>query len=220
MPGLRFVPLLLLVPTLAGAQVGHPPERSPYRDITLGSSLTPQAVLVRGAGGRLGVVPHNGRLFGTRAEILTNRAVSLGLEVSYGTAERMIVQPDSSFSGPEPVTMGMFGGNIVLNLAGGKTWRGLAPYAGGGAGLAVASALAADTSGFRYGARFYFAPTVGVRAFITRDVYLRLEARSLFTRMTYPTALVGRVLGGGSPREWVTTGLYTAGLGVPFPRLF
>lgn len=220
MPGLRIALILLLVPTLAAAQVGHPPERSPYRDITMGSSLSPQVVLVRGAGGKLGVMPNNGMLFGTRAEILTNRAVTIGLEFSYGTAERMIVQPDSTFIGPESITMGMFGGNILLNLTGGKTWRGLAPYAGGGAGLSVASGLAADTSGYKYGARFYFTPTVGVRAFITRDVYLRVEARSLFTRMTYPTALVGRVLGGGSPREWVTTGLYTAGIGVPFPRLF
>lgn len=223
MRGLRHSSLLLLFllpPAAAFAQVGHAPERSPYRDITVGYTLTPEVVVVRGGGGQIGVAPHRGLLYGGRTELMANRAVSLGLEFAYGTAERVIIAPDSTVTGPVDQRFGLLGGTILLNLTGGKTWRNLAPYVGGASGIAFAPHLAADTSGYRYGARFYFAPTAGVRTFVTRNLYLRLEARLLFTRVRYPESYSSEVLPDVSLSEWVTTGLYTVGLGLPFPRIF
>lgn len=221
MPGLRRTLLLLFaLATPAAAQVGHDPQRSPYRDINLYSALAPQVSLVGGSGGFLGVVPNSGMLYGLRAEILDNRPITLGVEFAYGNLERLIIQLDSTVSGPVSHGFGMFGANILLNLTGGKTWRRLAPYAGGGTGVTFASNPPADTSGYKYGVKFYFAPTVGLRAFVTPDVYLRLEARSLFTSIGYPDSYRARILAGGPGKEWVTTGIYTVSLGFPFPRLF
>lgn len=221
MPGFsRPLLLLLLFATPATAQVGHAPERSPYSDINLSSALSPQVSFVRGDGGYLGVVPNSGRLYGLRAEILDNRPITLGFEFAYGELERLIIQLDSTVSGPVSHGYGMAGANIFLNLTGGKTWRRLAPYVGGGTGVAFASSPAADTSGYKYGVKFYFAPTAGLRAFLTPDVYLRIEARSMFASISYPDSYRARILGGGPAKEWVTTGIYTVSLGFPFPRLF
>jgi hypothetical protein len=221
MPGFRRTLLLLFaLATPAAAQVGHDPERSPYRDINLYAALSPQVSLVGGSGGFLGVVPNSGMLYGLRAEILANRAITLGAEFAYGELERLIVQLDSTVSGPVSHGFGMAGANIFLNLTGGKTWRRLAPYVGGGTGVAFASNPAADTSGYKYGVKFYFAPTAGLRAFLTPDVYLRVEARSLFASIGYPDSYRTRILASGPGKEWVTTGIYTVSLGFPFPRLF
>lgn len=221
MPGFRLpLLLLLLLAAPVTAQVGHDPARSPYRDINLYSALSPQVSLVGGSGGFLGVVPNSGMLYGLRAEILDNRAITLGAEVAYGNLERLIIQLDSTVSGPVTHGFGLVGANIFLNLTGGKTWRRLAPYVGGGTGVTFASHPPADTSGYKYGVKFFFAPTAGVRAFLTPDVYLRVEARSLFTSISYPDSYRARILAVGPGKEWVTTGVYTVSLGFPFPRLF
>lgn len=223
MPGLhRPLLCLLALATPAAAQVGHDPQRSPYRDIGINGTIAPQVTFMAGDGGRLGIVPNSGRLYGARAEILGNRTVTLGFEFAYGSAERLIVDPDEdgTVRGPEDVNVGLLSGNIFLNLTGGKTWRRLAPYVGGGGGITFASGIASDTSGYKYGVRFQFSPTAGVRLFLASNVYLRAEARSLFTSITYPSRYATTVLEGESLKEWVTTGLYTVSLGLPFPRLF
>ncbi len=232
-----LIALLLLTPSLALAQVGHDPRSSPYRDLTRGAWLVPQAVFFQGAGGQLGIAPHGGRLFGARAEIGGNRAISFGLEFATGTAERLIVDADapvaSRVTGPVDQKLTLAGINLMLNLTGGKTWRGIAPYAGGAAGVNFAARTPADTSGFNYGRRFYFAPTVGVRVFLTRDIQLRAEARTQFVQLQYPESYrqepasdpgtggtSNAVLPNGRLKEWTTTGLYTLSVGVPFPWPF
>lgn len=236
MPGLRSTLLaaLLIVPAHLDAQVGHDPRTSPYRDIKHGSMLVPQAAFVRGGGGVLGIVPNSGVLYGARAEIGGAGPLLFGVEFATGTLERLIVDADAPVAtrvtGPVDQGFSMAGINLKLNLTGGKTWRGLAPYVGGGAGLAWAGKVPADTSGWDYSRRIYLAPTIGVRVFLRENLYLRLEARSLFAKVTYPEAYreepardpgtdesPNAVLAGQRVKQWVAGGVYTVGLGFPFP---
>lgn len=229
--------LLLAVPATGTAQVGHAPASSPYRDLTQGRFLAPQVAFFQGGGGQLGIAPHSGTMLGFRAELLGNRVVTLGLEVSSGSLERLIVDADdpvdARVSGPVDQRLTTLGVNFLLNLTGTKSWRGIAPYAGSGAGLATAPRVAADTSGWNFGTRFYFAPTLGVRVFLGRSVYLRAEARSFFTQLKYPTSYRDEpaddpgsgddshaVLAGRSLKEWTSSGVYTIGIGMPFPWPF
>lgn len=236
-PRVWFLALCALPVSVASAQVGHDPSRSPYRDLVHGSLLVPQATAFRGAGGVLGIVPHNGQLFGFRAEIGANRPVQIGLEFATGTLERLIVDADdpvaTRVTGPVDQKLTLAGLNVMLNLTGAKTWRGLSPYVGGGAGVGFSPRVAADTSGWNYGRRFYFAPTVGVRVFLTRSVLLRAEARTHFAQVRYPESYreepskdpgtndaPNAVLASGRIKEWVTSGVYTVGIGFPFPWPF
>jgi len=238
MPGSRLLSAaLLLCPALVAAQVGHSPATSPYRDLSRSAFLAPQASFFQGSGGGLGIVPNSGMLYGARAEILGARPFSLGLEFATGTLERLIVDADdpvaTRVTGPVDQSFGMLGINLILNLTGTKTWRGLAPYVGAGAGFARAGKVPADTSGWNYGTRFYFAPTIGTRLFVTRDVFVRLEARSLFAQVRYPASYRDEpskdpgtsqnphaVLANRALKEWVTSGVYTIGVGIPFPWPF
>lgn len=200
-------------------------------------SLVPQIGIFRGNGGQLGIAPNSGMLFGARADLISSRTVTIGFEVASGTLERLIVDADDPVSirvkGPVDQRLSLIGTNLLLNLTGAKSWRGLAPYVGAGAGFAFAPRVAADTSGFNYGTKFYFAPTIGVRIFLGNTVFLRAEARSHFAQLKYPTSYFDEpafnpgtpgnsnaVLAGGKLKEWTTSGLYTFGIGIPFPWPF
>ena len=64
----RALPILalLLAPPAATAQVGHPPDRSPYRTIRYGQYVGASASYFNGVGGRIGVAPHKGAMAGLR----------------------------------------------------------------------------------------------------------------------------------------------------------
>ena len=88
-----LVALLFLSTAPAAAQVGHPPGRSPYRDIPKGHTVTPFVAQFGGSGGRFGIAPHDGPVFGVRYDIRTSYALQLGIGVGRGTLERLVVDP-------------------------------------------------------------------------------------------------------------------------------
>ena len=158
--------LVALAPGAAAAQVGHPPGRSPYRDIPKGHTVTGFGALFGGTGGRFGIAPHDGTLFGLRYDIRTGSTIQFGLSLARGTMERLIVDPfvvlENRVRGPVDQTVSFAEINLQFNLTGGKTWHRLAPFVGVGAGLTFPSGTAADTSGFELGRKIYFAPHAGI----------------------------------------------------------
>jgi hypothetical protein len=201
--------LALLAPTALPAQVGHPPGSSPYRDIPKGHTFTPFAAYFAGDGGRFGVAPHDGQLYGFRYDIRTGSTIQMGLLLGHGQMQRVILDSLVGVGAPIPGTVDQsttfVEADLQLNLTGGKTWNRLAPFIGAGLGLAWAEDIPADRSAFELGTRFYFAPHAGLRLFVTDRLHLRGDARVLFWKLNYP----------GSS-EWDTSGWYGAGLGFGF----
>ena len=219
----------LLLPAILAAQVGHPPGRSPYRDIRKGHTVTPYAALFGGTGGRFGIAPHDGTVFGFRYDIRTGHALQLGLLFGRGDLERSIVDPfvelTERVSGPVDQTVTFVEADLQLNLTGGKSWNRLAPYVAAGAGLTFPSETAADTSGFELGRKIYFAPHAGFRFFLTDRLHLRTDARVVFWKLSYPASftrpppdLPGTppVIDDGNTSEWTTSSWLQAGLGFSF----
>jgi hypothetical protein len=223
------IALSALGPTVLAAQVGHAPGRSPYHDIPRGHTVTALGALFGGAGGRLEVAPHNGPLFGLRYDIRTGSPIQFGLMFARGDLERMIVDPFvevvNRVSGPVDQTVSFVEADLQFNVTGGKSWRRLAPFIGGGAGLALASDTPADTSGFDLGNKFYFAPHAGFRLFLTDRIHLRTEARVIFWKLNYPASYTRQppaeptappVITDGRVSEWTTSSWLQAGLGFSF----
>ncbi len=221
--------LTLLLPTLAFAQVGHPPGRSPYHDIPRGHTVTGLAGLFGGTGGRFGIAPHDGPVFGLRYDIRTASPIQLGLQLGRGNLERLIVDPfvvlENRVRGPVDQTVSFVEIDLQLNLTGGKTWHRLAPFVGVGGGLALPSGTAADTSGFELGKKIYFAPHAGFRFFLTDRVHLRTDARVIFWKLNYPASFTREptedptlppVIDDGRVSEWSTASWLQAGLGFSF----
>jgi hypothetical protein len=227
---------LLTAAPLVG-QVGHPPDRSPYRDIQFGKSMTLLVGDVGGNGGKIGVGPHDGRSYGVRFDIRAGTAVQFGFTVARADLHRLIVSAQDSVAnrvdGPVSQTLTMVETALQINVTGKKTWHGLAPYVAGTIGLAGGSTLPAsqpDSSGYKFGTRFYFAPAAGIRVFLTRSLHLRLEARQLFWKLSYPAiynaepaaqpsidpSKPNSVLQGGKLTEWTGGRELRAGLAFSF----
>jgi hypothetical protein len=200
--------LALLAPRALLAQVGHPPASSPYRDIPKGHTFTPFAAFFAGDGGRFGVAPHNGQVYGFRYDIRTGSTIQMGLLLGHGEMERLILDSlvaGGLVTGLVDQSTTFVEADLQLNVTGGKTWNRLAPFVGAGIGLAWAEDIPADRGVFELGTKFYFAPHAGLRLFVTDRIHLRGDARVMFWKLNYPNS-----------SEWDTSGWYQAGLGFGF----
>lgn len=184
--------LCSVLASAGAAQVGHPPDASPYRDILKGHSVTALFGRMGGSGGKFGVGAQDGNVYGFRYDIRTAGAVQFGLTLAQGDLQRLIVDPFVQVArrttGPVPQRVRFVDLSIQLNLTGGKSWHRLAPYTGVSAGVAFGDKTAADTSGYTFGNKFYFAPQIGTRFFLTDRLQLRADVRALFWRINYPTS--------------------------------
>ncbi len=221
--------MLTLVTGAAAAQVGHAPGRSPYRDIPKGHAVTPYAALFGGTGGRFGIAPHDGTVFGLRYDIRTGSAIQMGLLFGRGELERLIVDPfvavAERVSGPVDQAVNFVEADLQLNLTGGKTWNRLAPFVAAGVGLTFPESTPADTSGFELGRKIYFAPHAGFRFFVTDRIHLRADARVIFWKLSYPASFTREppdepgappVIDDGNTSQWTTSSWLQAGLGFSF----
>ncbi len=196
MPLLTRIILMALLPaglaSSVAAQVGHPPSTSPYRDIVQGQSLTFLVGSFAGDGGKLGIGPHNGTMYGVRYDIRLSNPIQVGFSVTRSGLERFIVDADDSVATRRtgPVSQSLVAAEMALqwNLTGKKTWHGLAPYFGGSIGVAFAGDTRADTSGYRFGTKMVVGPNLGFRFFVSRRLHLRGEARQSYWKLKYPSA--------------------------------
>ena len=213
---------LLLSTTPLAAQVGHSPRTSPYRDIRRGHTFTLTGGYVFGNGGNLNIGPQNGSVVGIRYDIRSSRSIGLGLSLGRGNLERFIINPflppATRRSGPVNQTLSYIETNLQMNVTGGKSWNRIAPYLAFNGGLLVGQDTPADTSGYDFGNKLYFAPGLGVRLFVGQRLHLRVEGRAAFWKLNFPVAFLGTpenpavVLESGRT-EWVTTPWLQFGLG-------
>ncbi len=226
--------LVAAIPAPLAAQVGHPPQSSPYHDLRKGHTVTPFFGQFGGSGGRFAIGPHNGRIYGLRYDLRTGSTIQIGLGVARADLQRLIVDPFDSLSrrvsGPVDQTVTFAEVNLQLNLTGGKTWHRLAPFVGAGVGLTFPSSTPADTSKFELGKKIYLAPMAGVRIFVTDRLSLRGEARALFLKLKYPSTFEDEpaaepgnppdnsnaVITDGNVSEWITNSVLLVGLGYSF----
>lgn len=230
---LPLIAALGLLVQAAPAQVGHNPARSPYRDLRYGQFVSLSAGRVFGQGGTLGVGPHDGQVAWLRHEFLADRPVSIALSGGYAKLDRNIAYPDSVTNpvrGPFQHNVFFAEGTFQLNLTGGKTWHSIAPYANLGLGFAFGEKLPADSSGYKLGTKFYLAPSAGLRLFLTRRMFVRVEARAIFWSLSYPATYRSTdpdgfgpaepILAGQPLKEWAPVPMIHAGLGYAFKNPF
>lgn len=196
----RAVPLLSRVAaaTLIGvaplaAQVGHSPTDSPYRDIVTNRWLDLSTGRVLGTGGPLLLGPRDGTIAGARITFRGAHTLGLGLGAWWAGTVRNVIDANDSVATrvKGPVDHHLLAGEFTmqLNLTGSKSWHRLAPFIATGIGLVHGQATpASDSSGYSFGTKFFFAPSLGTRLMVSRSIALRFEARSLFWNLKYPPA--------------------------------
>ena len=185
------------IPTFQlSAQVGHNPGDSPYQDIPLHPSLVFFFGHLSHDRGRAGAGISNARTFGARYEIPAGRSLLFQLTAAYLEGDRFIIDPraDSSSpqrrTGPVPAAIAITDVGIQLRLTGGKTWHGIAPYAGVGMGLAYDVRSGRDTTGslYKFGTKFVLNGATGVRWYPARRIMVDADLRGQMWRLKYPVS--------------------------------
>jgi hypothetical protein len=222
-----------ILPSPALAQVGYAPGHSPFHDIRRGHTITATAGYFGGSGGQFNIGPHAGPVFGGRYDLRTANTFQIGLAVARGSLDRFIVNPFVRLANRRsgPVRQAVTFAEIALqfNLTGGKSWNRIAPFIGVGVGVAFGSATPADTSQYKFGRKFYLAPSAGFRFFITDRLHLRGEARAAFWKLNYPATFQAEpveepgtperpnaVIVGNKLSEWSASPWLQVGLGYSF----
>lgn len=183
--------LLAAVP--AAAQVGHVPERSPYRDLRATQAASAFGGYISGSGGRVGVDPSDGPVVGIRYDRNVAAPLDLFLALSGARLQRLVLDPSAPVSarvsGPVNHELILLEGGMSLVLTGRKTWHGLVPYLGGAFGVTFAAGTRTATdilSGFNFGTRLLLAPHVGVKWYPVQALVFKVEGRSYHWRLRYP----------------------------------
>lgn len=209
------------------AQVGYPPERSPYRDIQRGRTLILGGGYLSGDRGVVGVGPADGGTATLRFEVPFGKPLAFFLEAGYGRLSRYVADPTKNMadhiSGPIKINVGMFQGGVDLMLSGAKSWHHMAPYIGGSGGVIFAEDPPVDSSGYHFGARGILGPEVGIRWYLGRGVHVRTELRWMFWELSYPLAYKqpspdgSRILDlSADEKEWTDHPWISIGLGWTF----
>jgi hypothetical protein len=209
------------------AQVGYPPDASPYRDLKRGRTLILGAGYVSGSRGVVGVGPSNGRMASARFEVPLNKSLTGFLGGAYGRMSRFVADPtkDSAahISGPVNTDVVVLDGGFHLMLTGAKAWHAFAPYLGASAGVILATSPPADSSGYRFRFKGIFGPELGLRWYLGRRIAVRADARVEFWQLSYPPAYKqpspdgSRVLQvGAADTEWTRHPWIGIGLGWTF----
>jgi hypothetical protein len=217
-----------LVVSSTAAQVGHPPQSSPYRDIRKGHSFTVIGGYFKGDGGQFGIGPHGGAVFGVRYDIRTANTIQIGIGVARGNLERFIIDPfvipANQRSGPVKQAVTFAELDLHFNLTGGKSWHRIAPYVATSGGIAFGERIPGDISGYNFGRKLYLAPGIGLRFFLSDRLHLRAEARAAFWKLKYPATFqqaprddpTAPPVLTGSTTEWVSSRWLQAGIGYSF----
>lgn len=184
--------LAVYPPNRLTAQVGYPPDHSPYQDVKRGRTLILSGGYVTGTRGIVGVGPSNGDMATLRFEVPFGKPLAFFLGASYGRMTRFVADPtkDSAahISGPVNTYVGVFEGGVHLLLSGSKAWHGFAPIVGASGGVIFANNPAEDSSGYRFRAKGIFGPELGLRWYLGRRVAVRTDVRFEFWQLNYPLA--------------------------------
>ena len=196
----RSSPLALRVATAAlvavssgsvarAQEVGHPPERSPYRDLDFRQELTAFTGYFNAGRDPLGVAPQGGPMLGVRHEIRVGGPAQLTSRAGVIWSKRTIIDPirppGSRTVGTAEQGLYLADVGLSLNLTGQKSFHRAVPVLHGGIGL-VSDFRGRDLGGYQFGTSFAFSWGAGVRLVGTGPFQLRVDVSDFLYQVDYP----------------------------------
>ena len=213
--------LAFLVPGALGAQVGHLPQDSPFRDAPYRQELTTYSGWYNGAEGSVGVGPQAGPIVGLRYEIRIGGPAYFSVHAGHAFSKRDVIDPlnppATRHLGQKDVSLLLADAGITLNLTGQKSWHGIVPFTRFGVGVAANLGSRADPGNFAIGTPFALVAGTGIRWATAGRWQLRLDVSDHLFRLTYPSTYSSIPQGGGAPvltnknSEWKHNGVFTLG---------
>lgn len=192
---LRLAGSLVLSSSLisaAHAQVGHRPELSPYRELSVSSRIAAFAGLYSGAKDEAGVLPRGGALVGARWDVYVGGPADIAFRLAAVPTDRTVIDPvrpaGERVVGKEDLTLVFADVGLAFNLTGRKSWHGLVPVVTGSVGI-VSDFGKRDVGGFKHGSTFSLGYGLGVRYVPPqRRLSFRADIGSYLYSLEYPTS--------------------------------
>jgi hypothetical protein len=183
--------LLLIATSSASAQVGYPPDRSPYQDRDYNRDWTFFAGHFSAEKDPIGVAPTDGPMAGIRWQMHMTGPIYFGLRFAGASVERRMIDPSKRIAerelGTEKVPMAFADLALELSLTGHKTWRGLAPFLNGGFGFAADLRGKNDVGSYRFGIPFTMTLGTGMSWTPAKNWSVRADWSHFIYRIQYPT---------------------------------
>lgn len=183
--------LIALTAGPASAQVGYPPDRSPYKDRDYNRDWTFFGGQFSAERDPLGVAPSDGPMAGVRWQMHMTGPLYFGVRAAGASVERTIIDPSKRLAervvGTEDVPMGFLDVALEMSLTGHKTWRGFAPFLNGGFGVVGDLRGANDVGSYRFGVPFTMTLGTGLSWTPAKNWSVRLDWSHYIYRISYPT---------------------------------
>lgn len=182
---------LLFVASAASAQVGHLPEKSPFRDIEGGQELTLFAGHFKAAAVPSGVAPKPGTVLGLLYQIHVGGPANLYARYAHSATSRLGIDPTLGKTnrslGSHSAAIGIFDVGVALNLTGMKSYHSLVPTINFGAGIASCSCTVTKDP-FTFGTPFAISLGAGVRYVPGGHFQIRVDLNDYLYQLKTPSA--------------------------------
>jgi len=182
---------LLFLGSTAAAQVGHTPERSPFRDIEGGQELTLFAGHFNSLSDPVGVAPKSGPVAGLLFQVHVGGPVEFIVRYAQARTTRMAVDPvlgkANRSLGSHDARLSMYDVDIGLNLTGMKSYHRIVPVVNFGAGV-VSCTCTVDGDPFSFGTPFAISLGAGLRYVPGGHFQIRVDLNDYLYQLHYPAA--------------------------------
>lgn len=181
--------ILLVLPVVAGAQVGYPPAESPFRDLEYRQEVGVEAGYFMAQRDPAGVAPKSGPLVGIRYSAQFGNPLVLSARLGTVSTERDVIDPAAApanrFVRTESVQLALLDASVGVAFTGFRRWHNIVPEASAGVGVATAFDEI-DAGGFRFGTPFALNGGGGVRWTPGGHWQLRADLTHRMYRISYP----------------------------------
>lgn len=218
----------LTAPSLARAQVGHAPDKSPYEDIKLGQTISLSSGWFAFGKDPAGVRPDPSVFGQFRYDAEVGGPTFLYARYTMIPSKRSVLVPGAIKSklvaSTPSVTTHVIDGGLDIGLTGQKTWHHLIPSVMLGVGM-VSDFSKADTGSYQFGSKFAITYGLGLRYLRPSGVQVRFDLSNYmwqyqypdgyFTKATDSTAILHNTKDGS---KWKSNWAFTAGVSYPIFR--
>lgn len=203
MKAIRIALFALLPASPVAAQVGHMPDRSPYRDLEYRQELSFFGGYFNAQRDPAGVAPRPGAQAGVRYEILLGGPAQFYARVAGISSQRMYIDPArpaaSRQEGLRSTPLLQTDIGLTGNLTGRRSiWR-MVPMVSAGLGVLSDLGRKADKGSYRFGTPFAISLGAGLRYAPGGRIQLRLDYTDHLYRIRYPQSYFVTTAGAGSP---------------------
>lgn len=219
---------LSCIATTAAAQVGHLPDRSPFRDVETRQEFTFFGGRYSAGEDPIGIAPRDGPLFGIRYQIHVGGPAFLMARWSHVNSERTAIDPTKIGAarqlGNKKVSLNLVDLDLALNLTGEKSFHHIVPVVNFGGGIASCG-CAVDSDPYTFGTPFAFTYGGGLKFVPGGRFQLTVDWNNYLYQLKYPTAYyltptggTAAVVGNQARSFWKNNRALTVGASLLFFR--